>query len=303
MGRKRSAEELTAEELRRLLIEKKRQERQARLDKFRRTGRMVIFEPKPGKAGMPAAAQAEAIPRRLTRAERRHQQEKRILDRFLLIVEIAAILGLLFVLFNGYSLLQDLNHEVAAALIQPTLTPTPLIMAVVLPSGHTPPDRPGGAQPNEAEIPEHLRPVMQNLSNLPSPTPSPEQAVRVRIEAINIDAPVVQGDGWEDLKGGVGQHVGTADPGQKGNMVFSAHNDVFGELFKNLDQLKEGDRVIVYTNQHQYVYVITGWEIVSPTQVDVMDGTQQSTLTLISCYPYLVDTQRIVVKAVLQNND
>jgi sortase A len=126
--------------------------------------------------------------------------------------------------------------------------------------------------------------------------------VRIRIESINVDAPVVQGDGWEDLKSGVGQHIGTADPGQKGNLVLSAHNDVFGQLFKDLDQLKEGDRVIVYTNQHQYVYTITGWEVVSPTQVDVMDNTQASTLTLISCYPYLVDTQRIVVKAVLQNN-
>ena len=31
-----------------------------------------------------------------------------------------------------------------------------------------------------------------------------------------------------------------------------------------------------------------------------MRQTEDSTLTLISCYPYLVDTQRIVVSAVLR---
>ncbi len=48
-----------------------------------------------------------------------------------------------------------LNQEVVAALHQEQDTPTstPLITAVVLPSGHTPPSAAGGAQFNEAEIP------------------------------------------------------------------------------------------------------------------------------------------------------
>jgi sortase A len=37
-----------------------------------------------------------------------------------------------------------------------------------------------------------------------------------------------------------------------------------------------------------------------PTAVEVMDNTPQATVTLISCYPYLKDTQRIVVIARLQ---
>jgi sortase A len=40
--------------------------------------------------------------------------------------------------------------------------------------------------------------------------------------------------------------------------------------------------------------------LVDPDQVEVMDPTPNETITLISCYPYLVDTQRIVVKALLQ---
>jgi sortase A len=116
-----------------------------------------------------------------------------------------------------------------------------------------------------------------------------------------VDAPVVQGDGWEQLKKGVGQHIGSADPGQVGNIVLSAHDDIFGEIFRNLDQLQAGDRVVLYTTQKQYVYVITASQIVAPTQVEVMNPTGEPTVTLISCYPYLVDRQRIVVFAKLQN--
>ena len=78
------------------------------------------------------------------------------MDGLLLLVEIAGVVGFLFLLFNGMNLIRDLNREVATVLEQPTLTPTPLVVAVVLPSGHTPPNAEGGTRPNDAEIPEPL---------------------------------------------------------------------------------------------------------------------------------------------------
>ena len=76
-------------------------------------------------------------------------------------VELLSVTALVFLLLNGVSLVRALNQEVASVLEQPTLSPTPLISAVILPSGHTPPTSPGGARPNEDEIPEHLRPLVQ----------------------------------------------------------------------------------------------------------------------------------------------
>jgi len=125
--------------------------------------------------------------------------------------------------------------------------------------------------------------------------------VRLQVPALGVDAPVVQGDGWEQLKKGAGQHIGTPDPGENGNIVLSAHDDIFGEIFRNLDRLKPGDVIILYTNQRQYTYVVTGTQIVEPTRVEVMAPTPNSTVTLISCYPYLIDNQRIIVSAVLQS--
>ena len=83
-------------------------------------------------------------------------------------------------------------------------------------------------------------------------------------------------------------------------MVVSAHNDIFGELFKDLDKLKPGDEVIVSTQNKSFTYIVTDTQIVEPTRVDLMAPPPNETLTMISCYPYRIDTQRIVVTAVLQ---
>ena len=147
-----------------------------------------------------------------------------------------------------------------------------------------------------------MKPLVQSLANIPLPTPGPEQANRLQIPAIGVDAPIVQGDGWEQLKKGVGQHIGSANPGEKGNVVLSAHNDIFGEIFHDLDRLKPGDEINIYTNQRAYTYVVSDSDVVEPTQVNIMDNTSQPTLTLISCYPYLIDDQRIAIKSRLQTN-
>ena len=205
-------------------------------------------------------------------------------------------------MINGYSLLKNINQEAASAQIQPTLAPTAIIRAVVLPSGHTPPNAPGGVKPNDEEIPAHLRPLVQSMAAIPIPTSSPEQAVRIQIPGIAVDAPVIQGDGWEQLKKGVGQHAGTPNPGQNGNLVLSAHNDVFGEIFRDLDKLKTGDTIILFTNLRTYTYIVNQNRIVEPAQVEVMSPTSDSVVTLISCYPYMIDNRRIVVTAVLKNS-
>jgi sortase A len=303
MARRKAPEDLSVDELRRLLIERRRGVRRERLEHFRRTGRVVRLAPDPhGGAAEPYAAAAPVVdtPEESVGAAP-PAAPRPLMDRLLLGIEVVAVLGLVGVLLSGLGLLRDLNREVAAALHPATAEPTPLVMAVVLPSGHTPPDASGNTRPNEAEIPEHLRPMMQSLADIPVPTPGLEQAIRIQIPNLNVDAPVVQGDGWEQLKKGVAQHVGSADPGRDGNVVLSAHNDVYGELFRYLDRLQPGDRVILYTQQRQFIYIVDRTVIVEPTAVEVMASTGGPTVTLISCYPYLVDNQRIAVFARLQN--
>lgn len=303
MARRKAPEELSVEELRRLLVEKRRGARKERLEHFRRTGRVVSVAPDLSDfnsyQSSPIVDTAEGSGSALEVAPT--NPRRKWMDRILLAVEVLAVVGLMAVLLNGLGLLRTLNTEVAAALKPETVTPTPLVMAVVLPSGHVPPDAQGNTKPNEAEIPDHLRPMVQSLANIPIPTAAPDQGIRIQIPALNVDAPIVQGDGWEQLKKGVGQYIGSADPGRDGNVVLSAHNDVYGELFRYLDRLAPGDQIIISTRQRQYIYVVDRTVLVEPTAVEVMASSGSPTITLISCYPYLVDKQRIVVFARLQN--
>ena len=303
MRKSGTPDDYSVEELRRLLVEKRRASREGRLEHFRRTGRVVTLASDADSTSFDTmrshpVAEAESLPE----VTKRRSRFKRFLDSGLLLVEVGAVIGLIFVLFNGLEILKELNQESAQALELPTLTPTPLIMAVVLPSGHTPPDSPGGARFNEAEIPEHLRPLVQSLANIPVPTPAPEHASRIQIPAIRVEAPIVQGTEWEQLKKGVGQYIGSANPGEKNNVVLSAHNDIFGEIFRDLDKLQPGDQVILFTSQRSYTYVVTGSEVVEPTRVEVMAPTDEAIVTLISCYPYRIDNKRIVVTAQLQSS-
>ena len=294
--RNKKPEDLSVEEIRFLLVEKRRASRNIRLDCFRKTGRVMPFVGDTEvieDSGNRSSGQ--------TKIRNTKTSQRTWLDILLFGMEILAVVGLVAILANGLSLLGILNQTVAVALQQPTLEPTPIVREVLLPDGHTPPNGPGGARPNDAEIPPHLRPLIQSIANLPIPTPGSRQAIRIQIPAISVDSPVVQGDGWEQLKKGVAQHIGTPNPGEDGNIVLSGHNDTFGEVFRNLDELKPGDVISVFTSQSQYTYVIISTQMVTPTAVEVMAPTPDARVTLISCHPYLVDIHRIVVSAILQN--
>jgi sortase A len=243
-----------------------------------------------------------------------------IWNRALLVVEMAAVLGLIFLFVSLFQSLQSITETSAniqaqyqatanAGIIPPTATPLISIKPVVLAGGHTVRLNEKGevvaASFNLDEVPAQYREQYQalNLQPLVQPTPSPGGPVRIKITKINVDASVVSGDSWQVLQLGVGHHIGSANPGQRGNMVLSAHNDVYGEIFRHLDRLEPGDLITVWsTDNREYTYRIQDpYRIVNPTDVWVLDSRgEERKLTLVSCYPYRVDNKRIVVFATLQ---
>src|SRR5215217_5652795 len=128
MPRRKAPEDMSVEELRRLLIEKRRGARRERLEHFKKTGRVVDVAPDMFSESASVVDTLEETTDQVPVSRRR-----RVMDRLLLVVEVLAVVGLVGVLISGFGILRDLNAEVASALIQETLTPTPLVMAVVLP--------------------------------------------------------------------------------------------------------------------------------------------------------------------------
>lgn len=288
-------EQLTDDELRELLMQRKIRSREARVSAYRASGRVIDADNAPINEDLIYNTETQRIERVSGgRTIRR-------IDIILLIIEIAAVIAVVILIGRGSSILRNLNEEASRAFSVPTVTPTALIQAVVLPGGHTAPDAVGNAVFNENEIPEHLRGLVSVRATPVMPVDSSAgRIIRIGIPAINVDAPVVQGDDWEALKTGVGLNAESGLPGKPGNVILSGHNDIFGQVFRELDRLKAGDEIMILTEKNAYTYLVTGTQIVQPSQVEVMRQTEDSTLTLISCYPYLVDTQRIVVSAALK---
>lgn len=326
MSDKRPANDLTIEELQQLLYRKKRAQRRQRLQRLADSGRVVMVDglnpPNPEPPPLvrpqviPTGAMQEFALETAVPSEPDSEPQKSpiqwrwITNKLLLFVEIAAVAGLLFVLGSLWSTRQELNQELAQAqreesqsLALPTPTATPVIDVVVLPSGHKPPVN--GRPPEQGEagdIPAHLLPAINTYVPPPVPTPSVEQARRIQIAAIGVDSPIFQGDDWEQLKKGVGQHIGSTLPGTEGNLVLSAHNDIYGEIFRHLDKLSPGDEIIVSTERQSYTYLVRKIQVVDPTDVWVMAPTDHASATLISCYPYQVNNKRIVIFADLADS-
>jgi sortase A len=313
----RRPQELSVEELEQLLRLKKRAQRQERLRRLKAEGRVVEIaglEP-PVLDGDEAEGTAGALiadsETDSENSEADLEQERNrfrwrwLANRVLLIIEVLAVLGLLVIAYIAWSTTRELNQEIAEvqqvqseSVALPTATATPVIGSVVLPSGHKPPINGRPPEPGEAgDIPAHLLPVLDAYVPPPIPTPGPEQARRIQIPALELDKPIVQGDDWEQLKKGVGQHIPSGLPGQPGNIVLSAHNDIYGEIFRHLDKLKPGDEIVISTERRSYTYVVRELDVVGPTEVSVMAPTEHASATLISCYPFLVNSKRIVVFA------
>lgn len=326
MSERRSVEELSVKELEELLYRKKRQERRQRLARMEENGRLIVVDgvespnPEPPRPERPFAAPTGAMSHYILSTEEETETAappkkginwRWISNKLWLFVEIGAVFGIVLLLGSIWITRQELNQELVQAqqmqvqeIALPTPSATPIIDLVVLPSGHKPPIEGRPPEPGEAgDIPAHLLPAINAYTPPPIPTPGPEQARRIEIPAIGVDSTVVQGDEWDQLKKGVGQMVGSAQPGETGNMVLSAHNDIFGEIFRHLDKLTPGDEIIVSTERNSYRYIVREIDVVKPTDVYVTAPTSFAQATLISCYPYQINTERIVIFADLITAD
>lgn len=357
MRDKRPVDELSIEELERILAIRKREERQKRLQRMQQSGRVIdtpvepapvpdVYEPEPVEEApdpvalalaaltqpdipqaqlKPPPAPAVTQPRDVNGGsyfedgdgepaapapKRDARKQKRLIDRILLMVEVAAVLAIVVIGANLFSAIQTLERETASAqaladeqrrAVIPTIAPTPQVRAehVVLPGGHK---IVGGVpQFNYDEVPAHLVPLVQSQWVQPvinRPPRTSETALSIVIPKINVNGTIVQGVDEEALKQGVGQLPNGVQPGDDfGNVVFAAHNDIYGQLFRRLDELEPGDQLTVQTETRIYTYTVTETRIVEPNDVYVLDNRDGATLTLISCYPYQVNNKRIVVFA------
>ena len=120
---------------------------------------------------------------------------------------------------------------------------------------------------------------------------------RIEIPSIGVNEIVVAGVEKSDLKRGPGHFPDTPLPGQLGNSAIAGHRTTYGQPFHDVDKLLPGDEIRVTTLTGEYVYRVTGQQIVSPSDYQVVATTDSTVanLTLTSCHPKWTAQQRIVI--------
>lgn len=106
---------------------------------------------------------------------------------------------------------------------------------------------------------------------------------RLEIPRLNISAVIVEGSDDESLKLGPGHVPGTALPGEQGNVAIAGHRNTH---FLPLKEVQAGDKISITSPRGNMEYAVQYVEIVSPDDVDAINPTDESQLTLITCYPF-----------------
>lgn len=121
---------------------------------------------------------------------------------------------------------------------------------------------------------------------------------RLIIPRLSLDEIMVSGVGPNELAKGPGVARYGMLPGSPGNSIIAGHRTGWGEPFRYLDQLRYGDQIIIeIPGQQRVVYEVRGRSIVSPTDTSVLEQTRGVRLTLTTCHPVSVNTERMIVQA------
>jgi len=119
------------------------------------------------------------------------------------------------------------------------------------------------------------------------------------IPRIGLSAVVLEGDDNRTLRLGPGHIVGTPMPGQPGNVAIAGHRDTF---FRPLRNVRVGDEITLVAARGRFEYRVSSLRVVTPDQVSVLDPTDHSILTLVTCFPFSMlghAPDRFIVRATL----
>lgn len=150
------------------------------------------------------------------------------------------------------------------------------------------------------------------------PPPAKHEPTRIVIPTIHVDSQVkevgwttsiINGQmysEWQVADYAVSFHKTSALPGAIGNTVMSGHNNINGEVFKNLVNVKMGENIVVYADNRAYEYAVQQILLLKerdmPLDVRLQNAqwiapTNDDRLTLVSCWPYTSNTHRVIVVA------
>jgi len=109
----------------------------------------------------------------------------------------------------------------------------------------------------------------------------------------------------------LGHYPNTGLPGETGNVFIYGHSVLplfynprnYKSIFSTLGDLNTGDEILISYNNHEYKYLVENKTVTAPEKVDPMKELKpaylnESTITLMTCWPAGTKSKRMLVNAV-----
>ena len=123
------------------------------------------------------------------------------------------------------------------------------------------------------------------VSAIPSPGTDSTSGLlgRMEIPRLGVSVIVAEGTAEATLRRAGGHIPGTSFPGQRGNVGIAGHRDT---LFRPLRNIRQNDVITLTTLAGEYRYRVMSTEVVSPSDLTVLESDGHEILTLVTCYPF-----------------
>jgi sortase A len=120
---------------------------------------------------------------------------------------------------------------------------------------------------------------------------------RIDIARLGVSAMIMEGTDDRTLDRAVGHIRGTPMLGTNGNTAIAGHRDTF---FRPLRNIRHNDEIIVSTLRASTRYLVDSTQVVAPDDIQVLNNSGSTTLTLVTCYPFYflgAAPKRFIVRA------
>lgn len=120
------------------------------------------------------------------------------------------------------------------------------------------------------------------------------------IPIIDLEVAISNEVTMNNLKYSVSHYLDTAGLGEKGNCCIAGHRSYsYNEFFNRLNEVNTDDYIYVENAKNKFTYKVYDIFIVEPTEVGVLDPSENHEITLITCTPIRTATYRLIIKGKL----
>ena len=124
---------------------------------------------------------------------------------------------------------------------------------------------------------------------------------RIEFPTLDKDYVAVEGTDQGTLQSGPGHYPETRLPGEGATTAIAGHRTTYLAPFRYIDQLGEGDEIVIEMPWARFTYEFEEQLIVEPAQTEVTDTVGYERLVLTACHPLYSAAQRIVIFAKLKD--